>query len=485
MDTDSGINMSKNFLYIEIAEDLALQIRRGNLREGEKLPSVRSLCIEYEISMNTARRVFLELESQSLIYSKPKSGYFVSKLSYKQLPLPEESNPILLANHCEPNDILQKVYANIGREDIVLLSYTVAYGDMLPIAKLKKEIVQATRDLPAGGVQYERLEGNANLRRMIAMRSSTWGASLSEDDIITTNGGMNAVALCLSALSKPGDTVAIESPCYPGILQLAVGLGLKVFELPTNPNTGIKIEVLKEAIDKIDICILVSNYNTPVGSCMPDQHKREVVELLASHSIPLIEDDVYGDLCFEGHRPTCCKTFDTTGNVLWCSSISKTLAPGFRVGWVAPGKYKDKVQNVKLIQSISSSSLEQEAVASFLKSGKYDKHLRKLRMRLYQNYQNYARVIQQSFPKNIKISQPQGGLSLWIEFGQEIDTIELYDMAIKKGISIAPGRMFTLQDQYNNSMRLCFGVPWSTELENKIRQLGLLAKQQTNLKWNG
>ncbi|MTG98273.1 MULTISPECIES: PLP-dependent aminotransferase family protein [Myroides] len=473
--------MSKSFLYSEIAENLASQIRNGIIREGDKLPSVRMLCAEYEISMNTAKRVFLELESQSLIYAKPQSGYFASKLSYKDLPLPGESNPILLANHCEPNDILQKVYANIGREDILLLSYTVAYGDMLPISQLKKEIVQATRALPTGGVQYDRVEGNANLRRMVAMRSLTWGANLKEEDLITTNGGMNAVALCLMALSKPGDTVAIESPCYPGILQLALGLGLKVFELPTHPRTGIKIEALKEVIDKIDICILISNYNTPVGSCMPDENKKEVVELLASQDIPLIEDDVYGDLCFTGHRPNCCKSFDTTGNVLWCSSISKTLAPGFRVGWVAPGKYKDKVLNVKLVHSISSSSLEQEAVANFLKSGKYDKHLKNLRQKLYLNYQNYARVIQQSFPKDVKISQPQGGLSLWIEFGDKIDTIELYDAAIKRGISIAPGRMFTLQDQYNNSMRLCFGVPWNAQLESKLKQIGILAKQLQRL----
>lgn len=473
--------MSKTYLYSEIAENLAEQIRNGSLQEGDKLPSVRMLCAEYEVSMNTAKRVFLELEAQSLIYSKPQSGYFVSSLSYKDLPLPEESNPILLANQCAPNDILQKVYANIGREDILLLSYTVAYGDMLPIAQLKKEIVQATRALPTGGVQYERVEGNVNLRRMVAMRSLSWGAHLKEDDIITTNGGMNAVSLCLIALSKPGDTVAIESPCYPGILQLALGLGLKVFELPTNPNTGVKVEALREVVSKIDICILISNYNTPVGSCMPDENKKEIVELLAKHDIPLIEDDVYGDLCFSGHRPNCCKTYDTTGNVLWCSSISKTLAPGFRVGWVAPGKYKDKVLKKKLVHSISSSALEQEAVANFMKSGKYDKHLRQLRKRLYQNYQNYANVVKQSFPKNIKICQPQGGLSLWIEFGEEIDTIALYDAAIKRGISIAPGRMFTLQDQYNNSMRLCFGLSWSSNLESKLKQIGILAKQLEKL----
>ncbi|QQS96048.1 aminotransferase-like domain-containing protein [Sphingobacterium spiritivorum] len=466
--------MGKEFLYNEIATALAQQIKSGVLKSGDRLPSVRRLCAEHDISMNTAKRVFLELEGQSLIDSRPQSGYFVSHVPFLRLPIPEVSQPSAIANSNEPDQLISKVYSSMGNDELTLLSIAVPDRALLPLAKLKKEIMHATRELQGGGTEYEVLQGNVKLRRMIAVRSLAWGGNLNENDLITTNGGMNSLSFCLMALGKPGDTIAIESPCYPGILQLAVGLGYKVLELPTHPITGIEIEALKEAIPKIDICLLIPNFNTPLGSCMSDENKREVVRLLAKHQIPLIEDDVYGDLYFGTQRPKCCKAFDTEGNVLWCSSVSKTLAPGYRVGWIAPGKYKEKLLKLKLVHSISSTSVVQEAVGNFLKTGRYESHLRNLRRTLQDNYQKYIQAIAAYFPEGTKISRPQGGLALWIEFPKGIDTARLYDLAMKQQISIAPGRMFTLQDQFENCMRLCIGLPWSEELKFKLKQLGNL-----------
>lgn len=468
--------MSKDFLYNDIANAIANQIRTGVLKSGDRLPSVRVLCKDHGISMNTAKRVFLELEAQSLIDSKPQSGYFVSQLSYLRLPLPEVSRPSSIANDKEPDELVSKVYADMGNEGLTLFSISAPSGDLLPLAKLKKEIVHATRALKDAGTAYEPLQGNLKLRRMIAIRSLAWGGDLQENDLITTNGAINAVSLCLMAVGKPGDTVAMESPCYPGTLQLVVSLGFKVLELPTHPITGLALDALKEALPKINICLLVPNFNTPLGSCMPDEHKKEIVALLSAHGIPLIEDDVYGDLYFGSQRPKCCKSFDKEGNVLWCSSVSKTLVPGYRVGWVAPGKHKEKLLKLKLIHSISSASIIQESVANFLKTGKYENHLRQLRRILQDNYQHYIHAIAAYFPEGTKISRPQGGLSIWIEFSRGMDTRRLYDLAIKQQISIAPGRMFTLQDQFENCMRLCIGLAWSAEIKFKLKQLGNLAK---------
>ncbi|MBB6271289.1 DNA-binding transcriptional MocR family regulator [Pedobacter cryoconitis] len=468
--------MSKDFLYNEIAIGIASQIRSGVLEPGDKLPSVRMLCKEYSISMNTAKRVFLELEAQSLIDAKPQSGYFVGRSAYRKLPIPEISRPSALASDNEPDELISKVYADMGNETLTLFSICAPSGELLPLAKLKKELLQATRVLKEGGTAYEPLQGNVKLRRMIAIRSLSWGGNLNENDLITTNGAINAVALCLMALGKPGDTIAMESPCYQGTLQLAISLGFKVLELPTHPDTGLEIEALKKAIPKINLCLLVPNFNTPLGSCMPDTHKKEIVALLSKHNIPLIEDDIYGDLYFGTQRPKCCKSFDTEGNVLWCSSVSKTLAPGYRVGWVAPGKYKEKLLKLKLIHSISSATIIQESVANFLSTGKYENHLRQLRRTLQDNYQNYVHAITEYFPKGTKISRPQGGLAIWIEFGKEMDTKKLYELAIKQQISIAPGRIFTLQDQFKNCIRICIGLPWSEEIKFKLKQLGNLAK---------
>jgi DNA-binding transcriptional MocR family regulator len=476
MDT---VKRMKDFIYAEISGKIAKQIRNEVLKPGERLPSVRMLCQEHGISMNTARRVYLELESQSLIESKPQSGYFVSRSLYRKLPLPAVSKPSAAGQHKEPVDLIAKVYANMGSDKLTLFSVGASTGSLLPLAKLSKEIVQATRELRSAGTEYESLQGNEKLRRMVAARSITWGGNLREDDLVTTNGGMNALAFSMMTVSKPGDTIAVESPCYPGILQLALSLGLKVLELPTHPVTGIEMDALKKAIPKIDCCLLVSNFNTPLGSCMPDENKKEVVRLLGHHGIPLIEDDVYGDLYFGSQRPKCCKAFDTDDAVLWCSSLSKTLAPGYRVGWVAPGKYKEKILKQKLVHTIASSSITQEAAANFLKTARYDNHLRHLRSTLQSNYQHYVDAIAQYFPDGTRTSRPQGGLALWVEFDKKTDTVELYELALKHKISIAPGRMFTLQNQFNNCMRLCFGLPWSEELKWKLKKLGGLAKMMT------
>lgn len=467
--------MEKDFLYNEIAKGFAAQIRNGVLKAGDKLPSVRKLCRQYNVGMNTAKRVYLELEAQSLVESKPQSGFFVSRLTYQKLPLPEVSRPLFMAHDKEPDELVTKVYSNLGNENMTLFSFGIPSGNLLPLAKLKKEIVLATRELRDGGTEYEPLLGNSKLRRTVAMRSLGWGGDLKEADLITTNGGMHALFFSLMAAGKAGDTVAVESPCYPGIFQLAISLGFKVLELPTHPATGIEIEALKRALPLIDICLLVPNYNTPLGSCMPDEHKKEVVALLSEHGIPLIEDDIYGDLYFDSHRPKCCKSFDQEGGVLWCGSVSKTLAPGYRVGWVAPGRYRDKLIKLKLVHSISSGSIVQEAVGNFMKTGKYESHLRQLRWTLRSNYQNYVNTIAGYFPEGTKTSRPQGGLALWVEFPKEIDTVELYRSALKSNISIAPGRMFTLQEQFQNCMRLCIGLPWTDELKDKLKELGNLA----------
>lgn len=467
--------MKKSFLYNEMADNIAEKIKAGVLKAGERLPSVRRLGKEHGLSVNTAKRVFLELEARSLVQAKPQSGYYVSPLNYLKLPLPEVSQPSPIANTREPEALMKGVYSTMGRSDLTLFSIGVPSGNLLPSAKLKKEIVLATRELREGGAEYEPLPGSVKLRRMVAARSLAWEGNLTEDDVITTSGCMNALVLCLMALTKPGDTIALESPCYPGILQLAVSLGLRVLEVATHPMTGIDIDALKGLLPQVDVCLLVPNFNTPLGYCMPDANKKELVACLTERGIPLIEDDTYGDLHFGARRPKCCKSFDREGYVLWCGSVSKTLAPGYRVGWVAPGRYKEQILKLKFIQSISSATVINEAVGNFLMTGRYDNHLRHLRKTLQDNHRRFAEAIAAYFPEGTRVSRPQGGLALWLELPEGIDTGELGNHALKKGISISPGRMFTLQDQYSNCLRLCIGLPWTEDLKLKLKQLGQLA----------
>lgn len=467
---------SEPYLYLQIAARIEKQIVNEVLKAGDKLPSVRMLCRELGHNMSTVTQAYYELESRSLIETRPRSGYYVSVPPKKRLAVPGTSNPSTETTLHNQDDLITRVHKDSENPKITLLSLGVPDKSLLPIAKLNKGMLQAMRTLDGSGTAYDHVQGNDKLRREIAKWSLSWGGDLDDTDIISTSGCMNAVAYCLLALTKPGDTVAIESPAYFGILQLTQTMGLNVLELPTNATTGIELEALKKALvmNKIKVCLLISNFNNPCGSTMPVEHKKEVVKLLEHFNIPLIEDDIYGDLYFGSNRPTTCKTYDESGMVLYCNSISKTLAPGYRVGWVAPGKFKDQVLRLKLNHSISSTTITSEVVADFLKNGRYENHLRKTRQILHNTSMKYNSAIANYFPENTRVSRPEGGYFLWVELNKDVNTLDLYERAIKHNISIAPGRMFSLKQQFDNCLRLSFGLPWSDDLEKKIKLLGML-----------
>lgn len=473
----STSTQKEELIYLRIANSIEHQINKEVIKLGDKLPSVREICREHGVSMSSALQAYYVLEGKGLIESRPQSGYYVC-YSNKRFPKkPETTQPLYAAEVQDTETIINKVYAEIGTKKNINFALGVPAAGLLPVAKLNKALTHAIRSL-GGGIDYGLIQGNEKLRRQIARGSFTWGGKLEEDDIVSTAGCMNALSFCLLSLVQKGDTIAVESPVYFGVLQLAQSLGFNVMELPTNPTTGVEIEALKKALQakKIKLCLLISNFNNPLGSCMPDEHKQEVVKLMEKYNVPLIEDDLYGDVYFGNHRPKCCKTFDESGIVLWCGSVSKTLAPGYRVGWVAPGKFKDKILKTKRYHSVSASEITQEAIGDFLENGRYENHLRKLRHTLHCNSMQYMRCISEYFPYDTKVSHPQGGFIQWVELNKKINSIKLYELAVQQKISFAPGPMFTLQKQYNNCMRLSYGLEWNEKVENALKMLGKLAK---------
>lgn len=470
--------MKKEIQYQKIAQAIASQIKKGVWKTGEKLPSLRTISAENGVSLNTAIQAYYELEKGGFVISRPKSGYIVN---YKPLRLsaPATTQPSIKSEGKEVVDLITEVYNSLETQNSSVTRFSLGIPEdvLLPIAKLNKELVRAMRSLPGNGTRYEDPQGNLRLRKDIARFTYNWNGNLTEEDIVTTTGATNAVSLALSVITQRGDTIAVESPIYFGILQLANNLGLKVLELPTNSVTGIEPDALRKVLPQIKACLLMSNFSNPMGSCMPDEHKSEVVKMLAEYNIPLIEDDMYGDLYFGNSRPKPCKAFDEEGLVLWCGSMSKTLAPGYRVGWISPGRFKDAIIRQKYIHLISTPPIPQEAIANFMENDRYENHLRKLRQELYTNSLHFTQAIMNYFPEETKVISPQGGYMLWVELDKKIDTTELYYRSMKQGISIAPGRMFTLQEQYNNCMRLSYGQRWNPLIEERLQLLGSIIKE--------
>lgn len=466
------------FKYLRIAGIIEHQILTNILRIGDKLPSLRTICREYGVSQNTAMKACYHLESKLLIETRPKSGYYV-RCSTKFPPqIPNVSNPSNTSVTEDSETLVTKVYSYLG-EDFPLSLATPA-NELLPIAKLNKALIQATRDLKGSGVIVDKVEGNNRLRRQIARWTFAMECHLTQDDIFTTNGCLNALSYCMMAVTEKGDTVAMESPVSFGMLQLAKTLGLKVLELPTHPITGIDLNAFEDALKnkKVKASLLISNFSNPLGSCMPDENKKRAVKLSEKYNIPLIENDINGDVYFGPFRPKSCKSYDQSGIVLWCGSISKTLAPGYRVGWMAPGKFKKEVLRKKLFLTIATTSITQEVIASFLENGRYENHLRKLRLQLHKNQMRYSNIIAENFPEGTKASRPQGGFVVWVELPKPLNTLKLFEEGILRQFSFAPGRIFTLQNQYTNCLRLNYGLPWNEELEQRLINLGQFFKEK-------
>jgi len=464
--------------YLVVAARLEQQIRQGLLPAGQKLPSVRTLSREMQLSISTILQAYYALEAQGLVEARPQSGYYVrgarraSALPGRTAPHPAPAGP----REEDVESLLAQVFEQVVAPHRLLFSQGVPAPALLPIAKLNKALLQAQRELPHAGTSYEPLQGNLLLRRQIARYALFWGSSLTDEDLVTTEGCTSALAFCLTAVTRPGDTIAVESPVYFGVLQLARSLGLRLLELPTDPVTGVDLAALARhlAQGQVQACLFIPNFSNPIGSCMPDAHKEQLVGLLERYRVPLIEDDLYGDLHFGAHRPKPCKAYDQHGWVLWCGSVSKTLAPGYRVGWVAPGRYLEAVLRIKKYRAGRSPALTQQAVGNFLATGRYELHLRRLRQTLAANCARYQQAILTFFPPDTKVSQPQGGFILWVELNRAIDTTQLYHALLAHHIVIAPGRLFSLQTQYTHCLRLSYGLPFDERVEQSLQLMGRL-----------
>lgn len=466
-------------LYLSVAEDLARLIGAGSLKPLDRVPSVRQLARQRRVSITTAVASLRELEQRGLIEARPKSGYFVAPR--RPAPTPPAEVELPRRARLAGTQVMVKRLADASLSpDIARLGQAIPDPALFPERALRASLTRTVRRDPRLLVSYPvRMGGSLALREQIARWYAHAGAALVAEDLIITNGCTEALSLAVRAVARPGDTIAVESPTYFGFLQIVEELGVKVVEVPSHPVEGLSVAALRELLAspmgrEIKACAVTPNFSNPNGSCMSSDNKRELVNLCAAADIVLIEDDVYGDLQFDGPRPVPCKAFDRDGRVLLCSSFSKTLAPGARQGFIAPGRYRDTLRGAKHMLSGGTALAPQEMLADFLASGRYERHLRQLRRRLAQQLRELSGCVQDAFPAGTRLTQPQGGFVLWVELPGEVDTMALYDQAVRQRTDYVPGMMFSVSEGYRNCLRLNGGYPVTPATAAAIRRLGAL-----------
>jgi DNA-binding transcriptional MocR family regulator len=463
-------------LYERVAARINAMIGEGALKPGDRIPSIRTLSRQLRVSVNTVKEAYELLETRRIVSARPQSGYYVTG------PLPELPRaPEVVETAVAPAEItngalLQRIMAHFSDATLLPLGLGIPNPALLPAERLSRMIATQARTHPARSVGYLPPPGDRRLREQIARRALLAGCALKPEEIVITSGCLEAVGLALRALCRPGDTVALESPTFFSFFQTLESFGLRVLEIPATPREGMSLDVLRYALkhNAVRACVAITNFTNPLGSVMPVRRKEELVKVLAEHGVALIEDDINGDLSFEEPRPPVARAADD--NVILCSSFSKTVAPGYRIGWIAASKLHGEIQRLKFISNVSTASPTQMAMAEFLDNGGYDRHLRAIRRAYAANVAAMGEAIGRLFPPGTRVTRPAGGYVLWIELPERLDSLELYRRALERGISIAPGPLFSCSGGYNGYFRLSAAV-WDPVIEQAVRTLGDLARE--------
>jgi DNA-binding transcriptional MocR family regulator len=471
-------------IYRRLAGQYRSAIESGALAVGDRFPSLRNLMARHDISLSTALQVCRQLESDGWLEARPRSGNFVRRprpAASRPLPEPAADQVIDPARYVGINARVSAFIAR-GRLSPVKVNFSGARcaPALYPGEALKNAATRALRRDPELLVKVSPHNGNPAFRSVLARRAMASGMTLAPDDIVVTQGCIEALNLALRAVTQPGDVVAIESPTFYGLLQILESLGLRALEIPTSPQTGISLEALELASrsgDPIAALVVVPHLQNPLGSIMPDAHKQRLVAFCAEHNMPLIEDDTYSALGSGDTLFKAIKSWDTTGNVIHCASLHKILAPGLRLGWMSAGRWQERVEMLKHVQSRNNEELSQQAAGEFIAASAYDRHLRRLRAALAGQRQAMAAAVIEHFPAGTRLNQPDGGLALWVELPDKLSSSLLFDAALAEGLLIAPGAMFSNSDRFDHYLRLNCGWPFTPEIAQGVRRLGQLAGQ--------
>ena len=464
--------------YERFADDIAELIRSGVLGPGQRVPSVRYASQTHGVSPSTVFQAYYLLERRGLIRARPRSGYFVNAHAPRQFSEPQALEPVSESTEVDVSGLVFSILDSIKDPGTVPFGSAFPSPELFPLQRLSRSLASASRAMDPRMVVTDLSPGNPQLRRQIALRYMVGGLMLPMEELLITNGALEALNLCLQAVTEPGDLVAIEAPAFYACLQVLERLKLKAVEIPVHPREGMDLAVLAQTLDKHPVKAVwcMTNFQNPVGASMPEAKKQALVELLSRHQVPLIEDDVYAELYYSQQAPKPAKAFDTQGLVMHCGSFSKSLAPGYRIGWVAAGRFAQKIERLKLMTSLCASMPAQAAIADYLQHGGYDRHLRKLRYALEGQQANMLAAIARHFPAQTRVSQPSGGYFLWLELPEQMDALKLFHMALAQGISIAPGPIFSPTRRFGNCIRLNYGSPWSEAAERAMETLGRIIR---------
>ncbi|MDW6003527.1 aminotransferase-like domain-containing protein [Vibrio mangrovi] len=454
--------------YKRLAEKIIGEIQSGKLTPGSRMLSLRQFARQHEMSVSTAVSCYEELESLGWLTSRPQAGFFVSSRDVVQPPswssfISRESSPVY------QEEFLCKFTGPLGMSCLSLNETTVT--------ELERSFRRASKRMGERITKYPEFQGEMGLRQALVGHFRHYGFSLTADELVITHGCIDAVRTALEVCTHPGDTVAISSPCYNGLLKLLAQMSLKIIEIPSLED-GIDLEQLSWHLEagSVQAGLFCTTHMNPQGITMSVEQKQRLAQLAAQYQIPVIEDDVYFELSQQHHFSLPATYYDQSGYMIWCGSFSKSLSPSYRLGWCRPGRFMASF----IERALGVATPMQLAMTDFIESGLYMKHLKMVRHQLILQTQDYRHYLQQYLPENTRITQPQGGLVLWIQV-PGLDSDALAQAALQAGVDIRVGSQFTSLGRYRDCLRINIGYPFDETIRVELDRLIALIRQLTDV----
>lgn len=464
-------------LYRQLAEKCIEDIQGGRLSTGDRMLSLRQFSRQHGISVSTAVSCYAELESQGWLVARPQAGFFIADQSHV-VPTPRwqafQSRVATPQRRCMSGHGMEghrptahhtdkcrqdRLWGPLGTAHLAL--------DKVTRQALERSLRRAMKRASHNLTRYPAAQGDPALLSALATHFTRTGFALKDEELVITHGCMDAVKIALEVCTRPGDTVAVSSPCYNGLLDLLSQLSLNVIEIPSCTE-GIDLDQFEQHLDngQLQAGLFCTTHMNPQGITLTPAQKQRLAYLANHYRVPVIEDDVYLELTHRVAPPLPAAYHDTEGFILWCGSVSKTLSPSYRLGWCRPGRFLAAY----LERALGVPTLIQCAIADFIDSGAYASHLKRVRHQLTQLRAFYLNYLSKHLPAGSCVTQPQGGLVLWVEV-PGLDARALGKAAVQQQLDIRIGPWFTESPRYRDCLRLNIGLVPDEVIEKELARL--------------
>jgi DNA-binding transcriptional MocR family regulator len=489
-------------LYVQLRDQLRALVHAGDLRPGDRIPASRELATMLGVHRTTVANAYAELESEGLIQGHVGRGTYIKgngnglKLTPPAPPVLNGSEGLrweLLFADERGEEALSRLTASAPEN---ALSFVMARPaeEYFPVEELQTCVNAVLRREATDVLNLGPSDGYGPLKDALIEHLRSDGISTKDENLLITDGCQQSLDIISKAFVRPGDSVILENPTYPGAMAIFHGARARCLGVPmqTRPEPGTTLGLDLEALEatlaanRVKLIVLTPDFQNPTGTSMPLSSRRKVLELAGRHQVPVVEDHIYARLHAREERLPSLKHLDRANIVIHIDSFAKVAFPGLRVGWiVAPATAIERLRIVKQTTDLHTDQLAQATLAEFLRRGLFTKHLAKMRKVYASRLSALDEALRKHMPEGTRWTRPDGGMCLWLELPPGFDASELLIHAKERGVLFAPGRYFYVQNPLPNTLRLGYAGLDEKQIARGIATLSDLLRVEMRKRQRG